>query len=125
MENIEPKKQMIYCLFFSMRITSQEELTGAICGHAAKEASTLLRQQALCSFMTVFAKNNAFNKQERYTPIPSQYQFETLTVDTRKMVGAVRLRLAKIYKDSIRYAKPGVMLLGICQHDEIQLDLFE
>ena len=29
-----------------------------------------------------------------------------------------------IYKADVRYAKVGVMLLGICQHDEVQLDLF-
>lgn len=75
--------------------------------------------------MTVFAKNSAFNKQERYTPISGQYQFDTPTADTRKLVDAARVVVAKIYKDNIRYAKAGVMLSGICQHDEVQLDLFE
>ena len=32
---------------------------------------------------------------------------------------------AKIYQDNIGYVKAGVMLSEICQHDEIQLDLFE
>lgn len=105
-------------------ITSQEELTEAICGHAAQAADKLRRQKSVCSFMTVFAKNSAFNKQERYTPISGQYQFDMPTADTRKLVGAARVVLAKIYKDNIRYANAGVMLSGICQHDEIQLDLF-
>lgn len=125
METVEPKKQIISSRSFSTRITSQEELTEAICGHAARAADKLRRQQSVCSFMTVFAKNSAFNKQERYAPISGQYQFDTPTADTRKLVAAARVVLAKIYKDNIRYAKAGVMLSGICQHDEIQLDLFD
>lgn len=31
---------------------------------------------------------------------------------------------SKIYIDKVRYAKAGVMLSGICQHDEVQLDMF-
>lgn len=125
METVEPKKQIISSRSFSTRITCQEELAEAICGHAARAADKLRRQQSVCSFMTVFARNSAFNKRERYTPISGQYQFDTPTADTRKLVAAARVVLAKIYKDNIRYAKAGVMLSGICQHDEIQLDLFE
>lgn len=40
------------------------------------------------------------------------------------MVTAARQVLKMIYKEEVRYAKAGVMLLGICQHDEVQLDLF-
>ena len=124
-EQAEPKKQIISSRSFSKRITSQQELMEAVCGHAAQAASKLRRQNSVCSFMTVFAKNSAFNKQERYTPISGQYQFHTPTADTRELVSAARVVLGKIYKDDIRYAKAGVMLSGICQHDEVQLDLFE
>lgn len=124
-EQAEPKKQIISSRSFSKRITSQQELMEAVCGHAAQAASKLRRQNSVCSFMTVFAKNSAFNKQERYTPISGQYQFHTPTADTRELVSAARVVLEKIYKDDIRYAKAGVMLSGICQHDEVQLDLFE
>lgn len=123
-EQAEPKKQIISSRSFSKRITSQQELMEAVCGHAAQAASKLRRQNSVCSFMTVFAKNSAFNKQERYTPISGQYQFHMPTADTRKLVSAARAVLEKIYKDDIRYAKAGVMLSGICQHDEVQLDLF-
>ena len=41
------------------------------------------------------------------------------------MVSAARQVLAKIYKQGVHYAKAGVMLSGICQHDEVQLDLFQ
>lgn len=123
-EQAEPKKQIISSRSFSKRITSQQELMEAVCGHAARAASKLRCQNSVCSFMTVFAKNSAFNKQERYTPISGQYQFHIPTADTRKLVSAARAVLEKIYKDDIRYAKAGVMLSGVCQHDEVQLDLF-
>lgn len=40
------------------------------------------------------------------------------------MVTAARQVLKVIYKEEVRYAKAGVMLLGICQYDEVKLDLF-
>lgn len=123
-ETAEPKKQIISSRSFSTRITSQQDLTEAVCAHASHAASKLRQQNSVCNFMTVFAKNSAFNKNEKYTPISGQYQFEIPTADTRELVKAARLVLDKIYKDNIRYAKAGVMLSGICQHDEVQLDLF-
>lgn len=123
-ETIEPKKQIVSSRSFSTRITSQNDLVEAVCAHAARAANKLRRQNSVCSVMTVFAKNSAFNKNEKYTPISGQYQFEVPTADTRELVKAARLVLDKIFKYNIRYAKAGVMLSGICQHDEVQLDLF-
>lgn len=123
-ETIEPKQQIISSRSFSKRINDQQELTEAVCGHAAKAAGKLRQQDSVCSFMSVFAKNSAFSKTERYTPISGQYHFNVPTADTRVMVAAAREVMSKIYKDNIRYAKAGVMLSGICQHDEVQLDMF-
>ncbi|WP_019672024.1 Y-family DNA polymerase [Psychrobacter lutiphocae] len=123
-ESIEPKKQIISSRSFSTRITSQKDLTEAVCAHASQAAHKLRQQHSLCSVITVFAKNSAFNKSEKYTPISGQYQFATPTADTRELVKAARVVLEKIFKHNIRYAKAGVMLSGICQHDEVQLDLF-
>lgn len=124
-EHDEPKKQIISSRSFSQRITCQQDLEQAICSHVATAASKLRKQQSVCSLMTVFAKNSAFSKQQRYTSISGQYQFCTPTADTRLMVSAARQVLAKVYKQGISYAKAGVMLSGICQHDEVQLDLFQ
>ena len=123
-EAIEPKQQIISSRSFSKRITNQQELTEAVCGHVAKAAIKLRQQNSVCIFMSVFAKNSAFSNSERYTPISGQYQFNMPTADTRVMVTAAREVMNKIYKDNVRYAKAGVMLSGICQHDEVQLDMF-
>lgn len=40
------------------------------------------------------------------------------------MVVAARQILTQIFKEYIRYAKAGVMLFHICQHHEVQPDLF-
>lgn len=124
-EAIEPKQQIISSRSFSKRITNQQELTEAVCGHVAKAAIKLRQQNSVCSFMSVFAKNSAFSNSERYTPIAGQYQFNVPTADTRAMIAAAREVMNKIYIDNIRYAKAGVMLSGVCQHDEVQLDMFD
>lgn len=90
----------------------------------AKAASKLRQQDSVCAYITVFAKNSPFSKNEPYVSISGDYHFITPTADTRAMVTAARQVLKVIYKEEVRYAKAGVMLLGICQHNEVQLDLF-
>lgn len=123
-EQVVAKKQIISSRSFSSRITCRQDLTNAICGHVAQAATKLRAQQSVCSCLTVFAKNSPFSQTERYTPLSGQYQFTTPTADTRVMIAGARAVLDKIYKDNVRYAKAGVMLSGICQHDEVQPDLF-
>ena len=123
-ESIEPKKQIISSCSFSKRITCPNELSESICGHVAKAASKLRKQDSVCAYIGIFAKNSPFSKNEAYVSISGEYQFITPTADTRIMVTAARQVLKVIYKADVRYAKAGVMLLGICQHNEVQLDLF-
>jgi len=123
-ESVEPKKQIISSRSFSKRITCLDELSESISSHVAEAASKLRKQNSVCSYISVFAKNSPFSQNEPYTSISDEYQFITPTADTRVMVTAARQVLKIIYKEEVRYAKAGVMLLGICQHDEVQLDLF-
>ena len=123
-ESIEPKKQIVSSRSFSERITEQQALSESICAHVAKAASKLRKQNSVCAYITVFAKSSPHHQKDPYVSISGDYQFITPTADTRVMVTAARQVLRVIYKEDVRYAKAGVMLLGICQHDEVQLDLF-
>lgn len=123
-EHIAPKQQIVSSRSFSHRISCRQALSEAIFSHVAQAASKLRAQQSVCSCLTVFAKNSPFSQTERYTPISGQYQFITPTADTRVMISAARAVLERIYRDNIHYAKAGVMLSDICQHDEVQPDLF-
>ncbi|MDO5769250.1 MAG: translesion error-prone DNA polymerase V subunit UmuC [Psychrobacter sp.] len=124
LEQIAPKKQIISSRSFSQRITQQADLSEAICGHVAKAAKKLRQQQSVCGMLMVFAKNSAFSQHEKYVSIHGQFQFIMPTADTRVMIKAAKAVLDSIYEDKVRYAKAGVMLTDICQHDEIQPDLF-
>lgn len=124
LEHIAPKKQIVSSRSFSSCITCETDLSEAICGHVAQAARKLRAQQSVCRCLTVFAKNSPFSQHERYVSISGQYQLITPTADTRVLITAARAVLDKIYKDKVRYAKAGVMLSEICQHDELQPDLF-
>ena len=124
-ESSEPKKQIISSRSFSKRLTCPDALSESICSHVAKAASKLRQQDSVCGHLSVFAKNSPFNKTEPYTSITGQYQFIVPTADTRVMISAARQILTVIYKAEVRYAKAGIMLFDICQHNEIQPDLFE
>lgn len=118
------KKQIISSRSFSRRVTCPDELSEAICSHVAKAASKLRRQQSVCHYLSLFAMNSSFSQAQPYTAISGQYCFISPTADTRVMIAAARQVLASIYKAEVHYAKAGVMLLGLCQHHEVQLDLF-
>ena len=123
-EAVEAKKQIISSRSFSTRISCPDELSQAVCSHAAKAASKLRKQDSVCHYLSVFAKNSPFSQTESYTSISGQCQFITPTADTRVMVAAARQILTQIFKKDVRYAKAGVMLFDICPHDEVQPDLF-
>lgn len=123
-ETIKPKKQIISSRSFSTRITCPIQLSESICSHAAKAASKLRKQDSLCHYLSIFAKSSPFTPNETYTGISGQCHFITPTADTRVMVAAARQILIRIFKEDVRYAKAGVMLFDIIQHDEIQPDLF-
>lgn len=120
----EPKKQIISSRSFSRRVTCPNELSEAICSHVAKAARKLRKQQSVCHYLSVFSMNSSFNQQERYIAISGQYHFIVPTADTRVMVAAARQVLSVIYQQDVSYAKAGIMLFGLCQHNEVQLDLF-
>ena len=123
-ECAEPKQQIISSRSFSRRVSCRHELSESICSHVATAASKLRKQYSVCHSLSVFAMNSPFSKTESHTTISGHYQFILPTADTRLMIAAARQVLAIIYKENIHYAKAGVMLLGLCQHDEAQLDLF-
>lgn len=123
-ESTEPKKQIISSRSFSRRVTCPNELSEAICSHVAKAAGKLRKQQSVCHYLSVFSMSSSFNQKERYVAISGHYQFVIPTADTRVMVAAARQLLTVIYQEEVRYAKAGVMLFDLCQHDEVQLDLF-
>lgn len=123
-ETIEAKKQIISSRSFSTRITCPNELSESVCSHAAKAAIKLRKQDSVCHYLSVFAKSSPFTANETYTAISGQCQFITPTADTRVMVAAARQILTQIFVEDIRYAKAGVMLFDICQHHEVQPDLF-
>ena len=123
-ESVERKKQIISSRSFSKRIICPDELSESICGHVAKAATKLRKQDSVCAYIGVFAKSRPHKQNEPYVSISGEYQFITPTADTGVMITAARQVLKVIYKADVRYAKAGVILLGICQHDEVQLDLF-
>nr|WP_240366125.1 hypothetical protein [Psychrobacter sp. KH172YL61] len=97
-EAVEAKKQIISSRSFSSRITCPDELSQAVCSHAAKAASKLRKQDSVCHYLSVFAKNSSFSQTESYTSISGQCQFITPTADTRVMVAAARQILTQIFK---------------------------
>lgn len=126
MELIPPnKKQIISSRSFSTRITNQADLNQAINGYVAKASCKLREQNSLCRLLTVFAKSSAFHASESYVSISGNYHFITPTNDTRLLIASASYVLDQIYKDKVRYAKAGVILLDICQADKMQTDLFD
>ncbi|MBP2280614.1 DNA polymerase V [Psychrobacter sp. PL19] len=123
-ETVEPKKQIVSSRSFSTRITCPDELSESVCSHVSKAASKLRKQGSVCSYLSVFAKSSSFSTTESYASISGQSQFVTPTADTRVMIAAAQQILTQIFQKDIRYAKAGVMLFDICQHHEVQPDLF-
>lgn len=124
-EDIEPKKQIMASRSFGQRVTALEDLQQAVATHATRAAEKLRAQGSACGVIQVSIRSGRHNPNEQYYGRSAQYNFPVPTSDTAQLIRAATQGVASIYRESVRYAKAGVMLGDICPADIVQSTLFE
>jgi DNA polymerase V len=118
-----PKKSIITSRSFGKDIENIEDLEIAISNFITISSEKLRKQKALANYIQVFLLSNPFKDTPQYfneITIP----LERPTASTMELISYALLGLRKIYKEGIKYKKAGVILMGITQEKEIQLNFF-
>lgn len=126
LEEAPPPKQQIVCSrSFGERITTYESMRQAICQYAERAAEKLRGEHQFCRHVAVFIKTSPFAVNEFYYGNVASEQLLIPTQDTRDVIAAAVRSLDRIWQDSHRYAKAGVMLNDFTPTGVSQLNLFD
>lgn len=126
LEEAPPPKQQIVCSrSFGERITTYESMRQAICQYAERAAEKLRGEHQFCRHVAVFIKTSPFAANEIYYSNVASEQLLVPTQDTRDVIAAAVRSLDRIWQDSHRYAKAGVMLNDFTPTGVSQLNLFD
>ncbi len=126
LEEVQPDRQNICCSrSFGRPVESLEELHEAVAAHATRAGEKLRRQGLAASAVHVFLATNPhkpgepqhFPQAGRELIVPSSF--------TPEIVGEAMRILRAIYQPGYRYAKAGVLCLGLVKDEEKQQGLFQ
>lgn len=113
-----PKQEIACTRSFGRTVTELVDLSEAVTEFASRGAEKLRKQGSLAGQVLVFVRTSPFRKDKQYsrsTTVPLRRP----SADTAQIIDAALAGLRSIYRQDIRYAKAGVMLLDL-QPDSVQ-----
>jgi DNA polymerase V len=122
-EELKEKQQIIVSRSFSRKLTKLTELQEAICSYTSKAAEKLRKQNNCASFIHVHIETPYHNEPNRYVN-SFVYRFDVPTSNTAVMIRHAKDLVRAVYRPGHKYMRTGVMLSGLVDEDEVQLNLF-
>ena len=121
----EPRKNICSSRSFGRPVEFLDELREAVAAHAARAGEKLRRENLAASSIHVFLLTNRHKPDE---PQHCPHAGRTLIVPTSftpELIGEATKILKGIYRQGYRYAKAGVLCLGLVPDEERQGSLFQ
>jgi DNA polymerase V len=120
-----PRQQIMVSRSFGSPVSALDDLSESVAYYTTRAAEKLRRDGSVAASICVFIRTNPFREQdEQYSrsvivplPLPAD--------DTTKLVKAALCGLKSIYKPALRYAKSGVLLMGLHEKGSAQRTLFD
>lgn len=126
LEEFSPTKQQIICSrSFGHRVTQYSDMHQAICAYAERAAEKLRGERQFCRFVSVFLRTSPHADNEIYYGNQASVKLLIPSNDTRDIINAATNALRRVWVDSHRYMKAGVMLADFFSTGVAQLNLFD
>jgi DNA polymerase V len=119
----QPKKAIMCSRSFGRKVYSLNELQEAAAAYIARAAEKLREQNSAASFIQVILMEFPFNDGHPKTRICST-AIPVATSYTPDLIRYAKALLKRIYYKGPAYRKVGVMLSGIVQRGQVQMNLF-
>lgn len=120
----QPKKTIISSRSFGRKVTELEELYESVSMHASKVGERLRRQGSQAAFVQVSICSSAFSSYESLVRDSEVVALTPPSNDTRQLITAARVAVARLYRRGVRYHKAGVCVFELSQASHAQDDLF-
>jgi DNA polymerase V len=125
LEEVEaPRKSLMVSRSFGRKITALRQLQAAVATHASRAAAKLRQGRQTAEAIEVFAHTSRFDQRSAPYWGTGTVALPRPTADTRLIVAAALEGLDALFRQGPRYAKAGVMLLGLRQPHELTAPLF-
>lgn len=123
-EDMPASKKEIACTrSFGKTITEKSHLVEAITDFASRASEKLRGQESHASQVLAFIRTSPFRKDDPQYSRSITVPLRRPTCDTRLIVSAALAGLNAIYEPGFKYAKAGVMLLGLQPGSQVQNEL--
>jgi len=105
-----PKKSCCVSRSFSRPIEKIEELQESIANYGSRVAEKIREEGLIAQSMSIFVLTNHFNKKEKQYSSSIKLQLDYPTSDSKLIVKRAVEGIQRIYKESYRYKKAGIIL---------------
>lgn len=119
-----PKKEICCSRMFGTRLTELAPIKEAVATYTSRAAEKLRAQNSLCKRLRVSIRTGMFNPDEAKYANGVLVELPYPTDDTRLLTKAAQEGVERVFREGFRYSKAEVLLLDLCQPNEISGDLF-
>lgn len=125
LEQCPSPKQGITCSrAFGRPVTTLAEMREAVAVYTARAAEKLRGERLAAAALTVFLTTNPFKDEPQYSNALA-LRLPVATDATPELLRVALKGIEAIYRESYRYKKAGVMLLGLVPVSQVQANLFD
>jgi DNA polymerase V len=124
-EVASPRQQIRVSHTFGAPVTALEELSKSVACYTTRAVEKLWRDRSVATSICVFISTNPHCKQDEQYSRSVAVPLAQPTDDTTRLVKAALYGLKSIYKPALRYAKGGVLLMGLHEKGAAQRTLFD
>lgn len=123
-EAVPPKQEICSSRMFGIRLEELEPIRQAVATYTATACEKLRAQQSVCRQIRVGIRTGMHDPTEPKYANGVALHLPWASDDTRLITHYALLALEQIYRNGYAYSKAEVMLLDLCQRNEITGDLF-
>ncbi|WP_150306191.1 Y-family DNA polymerase [Pseudomonas saliphila] len=126
MEPVSPsKKEICTSRSFGRRLYDLTELQEAVTSYVSRAAEKMRGQKSFCNLMQVGIRTGMFNENEQKYSRAILCHLPYPTDDSRLMIKTALSGLDQIYRKGPAYAKASILLMDLCDREQLTPDLFE
>ena len=115
-----PKKSCCVSRSFSRPIEKIEELQESIANYGSRVAEKIREEGLIAQSMSIFVLTNHFNKKEKQYSSSIKLQLDYPTSDSKLIVKRAVEGIQRIYKESYRYKKAGIILYELYSSSSVR-----
>jgi DNA polymerase V len=124
LDEVKNKKAIATTRSFEKNIKNLAELNERVATFTSSSAQKLRKENATCSIISVFVKTNRHQKDKHQYAKSISITLPYATQSDITLTKYAKLALESIFKAGLEYKKAGVVLMGIMNKNEKQINLF-